>query len=204
METIKVDKKVLLHADTYELKQSKARAKEAEKDLNAFIKLVEGELKRKLEPQEAMAVKDDALNWLEGNLTFPLPNASQKLKYDSAGIDLWVIQQAWNKRTWGANKRGKEWEFSFKDSAFHLDENQPIYETHYKYATHKQLEVLKQSQTLCDALNTAAKQGLNVVRTYAGGSVAPMHKLNELFPVVGYEEKQGKFSPNKEYIARLK
>ena len=204
MEAIETVEKTLLKIDRYELEQSKKRAKQAEKDLNNLIKTIETELKRTLEPGEALEVKDNALEWLENNLTFILPNAPEKMRYDALGIDIWVIQQAWKERTWGANKRGKEWEFSFKDGSFHLNENQPIYETHYKYATSKQLEVLENTQTLADALNTAAKQGLNVVRTYAGGSVAPMHKLKDLFPVVRYKEKQGEFVPDLEAIARIK
>lgn len=203
MEIKEVEKK-LLKVDRYELEQSKKRAKQAEKDLNAFIKLIEGELKRKLNPDEAEEVRNNALQWLESNLTFPLPNAPEKMRYDALGIDIWVIQQAWNKRTWGADRRGRKLEFSFNNGSFHLNDEQPIYENHFKYATPEQLEILENTQILADALNTAAKQGLNVVRTYAGGSVAPMHKLKDLFPVVRHEEKQGKFVPDLEAIARIK
>lgn len=205
METIeKVEKKVLLYVDNYELKQAKTRASQVEKDLNSFIKLVEGELKRKLTPEEALEVKDDALNWLEGNLTFPLPNAPEKMRYDALGIDIWVIQQAWKKRTWSADRRGREWEFSIEGNVFKLKDEQSIYESHFKYATEKQLEVLKQTEDLADALNLAASQGLNVLRTSGGNSVAPMYKLKDLFPVLRYEEKGSEFVPDLERIAHIK
>lgn len=198
METIKVDKKVLLHTDTYELKQSKARAKEAEAALNNFVVLVGKELKRKLKPDEMEAVKNDALNFLERSLSFPLPNAPEKMRYDALGIDIWVIQQAWKKRNW------ERWEFAQEGNSFKLKDEQPLYDAYYKYATSKQLEVLEQTQTLADALNVATKEGLNVMRTYGGDSIAPMHKLKDLFPVVRYEEKQGEFVPDLEYLTRIK
>ena len=201
---VKEIEKVLLYVDQYELNQSKARAKQTEKDLNSFIKLVEGELKRKLSPEEALEVKDDALNWLEGTLTFPLPNAPEKMRYDALGIDIWVIRQAWEKRTWSVDRRGREWAFSFKDGSFHLDDEQPLYEVHHKYATPLQLEILEQTKVLADALNVAAEQGLNVLLTYGGNSIAPMYKLKDLFPVVRFNEKENEFVPDLEYIARIK
>lgn len=203
MEAKEIEK-VLLKVDDFELRQSKARAKEAEKDLNSFIKLVEGELKRKLSPDEAIAVKDDALNWLESSLNFPLPNAPEKMRYDALGIDIWIIQQAWEKRTWGADRRGREWEFTIEGDVFKLKEDQSRYASHFKYATPKQLEILEQTETLADALNIGAKQGLNVLRTSGGNSIAPMYKLKDFFPVILYDDKKGEFVPNLERIAHIK
>src|SRR5690606_10670514 len=98
----------------------------------------------------------------------------------------------------------EKWEFDQEGSSFKLKDEQPLYNGHFKFATPEQLKILEQSKTLADALNVAAEQGLNIIRTYSGGSVAPMYKLKELFPVVRFNEKENEFVPDLERIAHIR
>lgn len=188
---------VLLYTDNYELKGAKARAEQAEKDLNNFIKTVEGELERQLKGKELEAVKTDALNWLENSLTFPLPNAPKKMRYEALDIDISKIETLWKQRNW------EKYEFDQEANGFKLKEEQPIYNVYRRYATPKQLEVLEQTKVLANAINLAAEQGLNVLKSYGGGSTAPLYKLKDTFRVLAYDQKQDKIVPNLEAISRM-
>ena len=180
--------------------------KKAEKDLNKFIGSVELELKRKLTPEEALEVKSNALDWLENNLTFPLPSALEKLRYESIGFNISTIKQLWAKRTWGSwNRRtGQEWEFTQEGTTFMLNEEQPAYKARKRYTTERQLELLEQSKALADALNLAAEQGLNSWKDYHGSHTEPMYKVKDTFRVLKYDDKLGKLLPDLEIISRMK
>lgn len=189
--------KVLLYTDKSELRGAKARAGEAEKALNDFIRTVEGQLQRQLNGKELKEVKDDALNWLETALIFPLPNAPKKMRYEALNIDISKIEKLWKQRNW------ERYEFDQVGNGFKLKEEQPVYNAYRRYATPEQLEVLEQSKALADALNLAVQQGLNIFKTHSGTYSTPLHKIKDIFRVVNYDEKQGEFVPNLEIISRM-
>lgn len=190
-------KNVLLYTDKSELNRARTRAGEAEKALNGFIRTVEGQLQRQLNGKELKEVKNDALNWLEMALTFPLPNAPKKMRYEALDIDIAKIERLWKQRNW------ERYEFDQVSNGFKLKEEQPIYNAYRRYATPRQLEILEQAKALSDALNLAAGQGLNVVKTHSGNHTTPLYKIKDVFRVVSYNEKQGEFVPDMEIISRM-
>ncbi|RIV50895.1 hypothetical protein D2V93_08470 [Flagellimonas taeanensis] len=191
-------KEVLLYVDKFELNGAKARAEKAEKALNDFIRIVEGQLQRQLNGKEFKEVKDDALNWLETALTFPLSKAPKKLRYEALNIDIAKIERLWEQRSW------ERYEFDQVGNAFKLKNEQPIYNTYRHYATPRQLEVLEQTKALADALNLAAEQGLNSWKSYHGSHTEPMHKVKDTFRVLRYDQKEDKVVPDLEIISRMK
>lgn len=189
-------KKVLLYTNELDLRKSRDLAKRAETDINNFVSMISRELKRNLTKDEKLLIIKDGPGFLEKTLDFTLPNAPEALKFSAMGIDIDTIKKAWNARSWG--------KFEFKQDSkgdFVLTEPQPIFESHKKYATPKQLEVLEQSKTLADALNVASEQGLNVSHGYAGKHTNPLYRIRETFNVLTFDEKENKLIPNLENIA---
>lgn len=206
MDTVKKEvEKVLLHTDESELRRTTERAVQATRDLNAFLRAVESELGRKLKPDEMERVKDDPFAFFQDSLTFPLPKADEKMRFDALGIDIWLLRNLWDKRTWGVvNRRtGLGFVFVQEGNGFRLADDQPMYEVHKKYATPRQLEILGHTRTLCKALNLAADRGLNTYRTFAGANTNPLHRISDTFKCVRLDENTKKMVPDLERIAHM-
>lgn len=180
--------KVLLYTYQSDLRATEQRAKNAETEINHFVKRVESELKRELNKDEKLKLIQNAPAFLEQSIAFTLPNAPQSLKYEAMGFNISEIKKLWNARKWG------NFEF-LQDSNghFQLTDPQPMYEVHKRYAGPRQLEVLEQAKTLADALNVAVSQGLN--------SVPVPYKVWESFKVVRFNESEKQFKPDLEHIA---
>ncbi len=188
-------KQILLYTNQTELNNTKRKATQGQKDLNSYIALIEQLTSLNLSKEDKIKIKINGLDYLENNLKFSLPNAPEKLKYESIGIDIEKIKRA-STESW------KYFEFKQDDKGnFELAEQQPLFEVHKRYATPRQLIVLEQSKTLADALNDASEKCLNVAHNYAGKSIKPLYKVKETFPVLSFNEKENKLIPNLEYIA---
>lgn len=185
METVKTKEKVLLWVNKADLENTKKLAKNAEKDLNRFVSRVEKEMKQELNREQRLILITDAPLFLEKNLKFNLPDAPQKLKYEAIGFDLDGVMALWNVRNWNKFEFNQD-----KDGNFELAEHQPAYEKHKRYATDRQLVVVKQAGELAGELNYALDRSLHN---------APPYKVCEIFKVL--KVKENRFEPNLEYIA---
>lgn len=182
------NKKVLLCVSQTDLKNTKERAKKAEKDINAFVEVVEAKMKKELDREQRLILITDAPMFLEKNLKFTLPDAPQKLKYEAIGFDLDSIMALWKIRSWTPFIFNQNEEGNFK-----LAEYQPAYEKHKHYASDKQLVVVKQTEELAEGLNCALNYGLHNI------TLVPLNKVCEVFKVI--KVKNNRFEPNLEYIA---